>query len=259
VQILRTYPHLRGTPYPFAPRGERSIACGYMKALGQARQLIYLEDQYLWSEEVIQPFAEALLANPELHVITVLPMHPDSANRAVAAAQAYGRRKALGALRRAGGDRVASYGIENHLGTPIYVHAKVCVIDDTWATVGSDNFNLRSWTYDSELACAVYDSIGAGLPQQLRLALNREHLGRTVADDVDLMDPVATFTAFAKTAQELDAWHDGGRVGPRPPGRLRTYQPPAVPRSLRVPARLLYHLVCDPDGRPTKLQLRHRF
>jgi phosphatidylserine/phosphatidylglycerophosphate/cardiolipin synthase-like enzyme len=27
------------------------------------------------------------------------------------------------------------------VGAPIYVHAKVCVIDDTWATVGSDNFN----------------------------------------------------------------------------------------------------------------------
>jgi phosphatidylserine/phosphatidylglycerophosphate/cardiolipin synthase-like enzyme len=260
VQILRTYPRLRGTAYPFAPKGERSIARAYMKALTQARHLIYVEDQYLWSEEVIQPFAEALQANPELHVITVLPMHPDSANRAVAAAQAYGRRQALAALRRAGGDRVASYGIENHLGTPIYVHAKVCVIDDTWMTVGSDNFNLRSWTYDSELTCAVHDpSGGDGLPRRLRLALHREHLGRAEADDVDLMDPVVTFTAFAKAAQELDAWHAGGRVGPRPPGRLRAYHPPEVPWALRVPAKLLYHVVCDPDGRPTKMRLRHKF
>ena len=60
-------------------------------------------------------------------------------------------------MRAAGGDRVAVYGIENHAGTPVYVHAKVCVVDDTWATVGSDNINLRSWTHDSELSLAVLD------------------------------------------------------------------------------------------------------
>ena len=32
--------------------------------------------------------------------------------------------------------RVAAYGIENHAGTPVYVHAKVCVIDDVWAAPG---------------------------------------------------------------------------------------------------------------------------
>ncbi len=41
----------------------------------------------------------------------------------------------------------------------MYVHAKVCVIDDAWASVGSDNFNRRSWTHDSELSCAVIDQV----------------------------------------------------------------------------------------------------
>ena len=27
-----------------------------------------------------------------------------------------------------------------------------------WAIVGSDNLNLRSWTHDSELSCAVLDA-----------------------------------------------------------------------------------------------------
>lgn len=260
VQVLRTYPRLRGTVYPFAPRGERSIARGYLKALTQARTLIYLEDQYLWSAEVIRPFAQALRQNPALHLIVVLPMHPNSTNPVISSAQAHGRRQALSALRRAGGERVACYGIENLVGAPIYVHAKVCIIDDTWATVGSDNFNLRSWTYDSELTCAVYDGSGTdGLPRLLRLALNREHLHRADGDDADLHDPVATFAAFAKSAQELDRWHAEGYQGPRPAGGLRLYRPLQVPRWHRLPARLIYQLVCDPDGRPTKLRLRHRF
>ena len=40
---------------------------------------------------------------------------------------------------------------------PDYVHAKICVVDDVWATVGSNNFNTRSWTHDSELAAAILD------------------------------------------------------------------------------------------------------
>ena len=37
---------------PVRPRGERSIARAYGKALRRARSLVYLEDQYLWSAEV---------------------------------------------------------------------------------------------------------------------------------------------------------------------------------------------------------------
>ena len=53
------------------------------------------------------------------------------------------------------GRRVGVYGIENAAGTPIYVHSKVCVVDDEWTSVGSDNFNRRSWTHDSEVSAAV--------------------------------------------------------------------------------------------------------
>jgi phosphatidylserine/phosphatidylglycerophosphate/cardiolipin synthase-like enzyme len=275
IQILRTYPRRRGAPYPFAPKGERSIARGYLKALQKARHLIYVEDQYLWSEEVIRPFAEALRRNPELRMIAVVPLHPDSAHRVVADAQAYGRHQALKVLRKAGGDRVVAYGIENTAGNPIYVHAKVCVIDDTWATVGSDNFNLRSWTYDSELTCAVHDGTGGqGFPRQLRLALAREHLGRehpdqhpgrqrqgrTAADDdADLVDPVSVFKAFAESARALEDWHAGGCAGERPAGQLRHYHPPQVARWRRPLARAVYRLVCDPDARSTRMRVLRRF
>lgn len=260
VQVLRTYPRRRTAPYPFAPRGERSIARGYLKAVRQARHLIYVEDQYLWSAEVIEPFAQALRDNPRLFLIAVVPSHPDSPNRSVADAQALGRDTALKVLRRAAGDRVATYGIENSSGNPVYVHAKVCVIDDVWATVGSDNFNLRSWTYDSELTCAVYDeTAGDGFPRQLRLALSREHLGRPDADAGLLCDPDAAFAAFRSCADRLEAWHASGAQGPRPAGRLRHYHSPRLPAWRRPLARAVYRLVCDPDGRPASLRVRHLF
>ena len=38
--------------YPFARGGERSVARGYTKAVEKARQLVYVEDQYLWGHHV---------------------------------------------------------------------------------------------------------------------------------------------------------------------------------------------------------------
>lgn len=77
VQILRTYPAAR-RPYPFAPAGERSVARGYAKAVGRARRLIYIEDQYLWSAEVADLFAGALRDQPSLHLVAVVPRPPTS-------------------------------------------------------------------------------------------------------------------------------------------------------------------------------------
>ena len=161
-------------------------------------------------------------------------------------------------MARTAPDRVAVYGLENHAGTPVYVHAKVCMIDDTWMTIGSDNFNRRSWTHDSELTAAVLDDEG-DLPRELRLTLAAEHLDRTVEDVQDLTDPVAMFDAYADTAAALDAWHAAGRTGPRPPGRLRRLAPPRVGLLTRLAAEPAYRILHDPDGRPAPLRKRDAF
>jgi phosphatidylserine/phosphatidylglycerophosphate/cardiolipin synthase-like enzyme len=260
VQLLRTYP-CRRPGYCFAPNGERSIARGYAKVLPRARSLIYLEDQYLWSTPVAAVLARALAENPALHLIAVLPGFPDQGGRLSVAPSLMGRVAALQVLQRAGGERVGVYFIENEAGIPIYVHAKVCVIDDTWAIVGSDNFNRRSWTHDSELSCAVIDETprnGTGsYPQALRVALSREHLG--TADDADTDLGPATFEAFRRAAADLDAWYARGRHGPRPPGRLRSYPTPQLSAWTRWWATVPYRLIYDPDGRPRALRRTNSF
>jgi hypothetical protein len=118
--------------------------------------------------------------------------------------------------------------------------------------------NLRSWTFDSELSCAVLDPAG-GYARDLRLALSREHLDRADGDDADLRDPIGAFSAFATSARDLEAWHAGGRVGPRPPGRLRPYREPDLSTTTELWADRVYRYVCDPDGRPAALRRRGEF
>nr|WP_231482680.1 phospholipase D-like domain-containing protein [Nocardioides sp. URHA0020] len=150
--------------------------------------------------------------------------------------------------------RVAVYGIENTAGTPIYVHAKACLIDDTWASIGSDNFNRRSWTHDSELSAVVIDTAGT-YARSLRLALAAEHLDRDPDDAMaDCVEPADLFATYASCADALDGWYAGGRRGPRPPGRLRRLAPPEVGPVTRLLARPFYQLVHDPDGRPKPLR-----
>lgn len=264
VQLLRTYPDLRlGRDYPFAVGGERSVARGYDKAVRRAERLVYVEDQYFWGRDVGRVFEEQLRARPELHLVVVIPLVPDldGPNRV---AQLLGRHRALDRLVRTAPLRVAAYGLENRAGVPVYVHAKVCVVDDTWASTGSDNFSRRSWTHDSELTAVVLDEDYA---RDLRLTLAAEHLDRL--DDVaerglatamaDCADPVAMFEAYAKAADGLESWYAGGRVGPRPPGRLRRLPMPRLTPAQRRWAAPLLDVVHDPDGRPPAMRGTERY
>jgi phosphatidylserine/phosphatidylglycerophosphate/cardiolipin synthase-like enzyme len=155
-------------------------------------------------------------------------------------------------------NRVAVYGIENHAGTPVYVHAKVCVMDDEWATVGSDNFNRRSWTHDSELSVVVVDRKRvdgvAEYARRLRLTLAAEHLDRSPDELADCVEPEGMYAAFEQAAARLDQWHAGGRIGPRPPGRLRRMDPPRLGPLARLLATPSYLYLHDPDGRPGPLR-----
>ena len=287
VQVLRTYPSILPTGYDFAPQGERSVAHGNTKAVRHARHLVYLEDQYLWSEEVGRHFAAALRDNPGLRLVAVIPMLPDMDGAVSLPAQLYGRRLAMDHLLDAGGDRVAVYGLTSEAGYPVYVHAKVCVIDDVWASAGSDNFNRRSWSSDSEIACAVQDTRvegrdGPAPRDAFALRLRRELVGEHVGLDPDDVpdDHDELWDLMAARATALDEWYAAGS-GPRgrrhvprpsaplkgtsvrwrrrsgawqgaagverPPGRLRRVDPPTLTRLQMLWAPRVYD-VFDPDG-----------
>ena len=273
VQVLRTYPAIRPRT-PYAPDGERTVARGFVKALQHARRLVFLQDQYLWSPHIARVLAAALRAEPDLHMVVVVPRHPDVDGRFALPPNEVGRVQAITTCRDAAPDRVHVYDLENERSTPVYVHAKVAVFDDVWAAVGSANLNRRSWSHDSELTAAVLDDTrdtrdpvdpaGRGdgarvFARDLRLGLMREHLNRAPGDDADLLDPHDAVAAMEIAATALDRWHRGGRVGPRPPGQLRTHDPERMPRVTRLWATPLYRVIYDPDGRSLPDRWRGRW
>ena len=172
VQIVRTIP--RGD-YGFAPRGEFGIYHAYIQMLRQARRLIYLENQYLWSPDVMDVLL-ALLDQPpdeQFRMVIVLPAHAYDGK--------WDNDQHVDKLRSADRGRgiVSVYspyasgpnsGVAAFTYRPIYVHAKVGIVDDEWLTVGSANFNSRGLITDSEINAVIYD---AELAHNLRIDCGR--------------------------------------------------------------------------------------
>jgi dienelactone hydrolase len=59
------------------------------------------------------------------------------------------------------------------LADPVYVHAKIGIVDDTWLTLGSANLNEHSLFNDTEMNVVTHDT---ALARQTRLRLWAEHL-----------------------------------------------------------------------------------
>ena len=56
---------------------------------------------------------------------------------------------------------------------PVYVHAKIGIVDDRWLTIGSANLNEHSLFNDTEMNVVTHDP---GLALETRLRLWAEHL-----------------------------------------------------------------------------------
>ena len=169
AQLVRTVPE---KVYDFLPHGDFRIIESYTRALRSARRLVYLESQFLWSPELVEILADKLRHPPsdEFRLVVLLPAHPNNGNDCT--------RGQLGLLAQADGGRgrflAATLAARSGgLGGPLYVHAKVGIVDDEWLSIGSANLNDHSLFNDSEVNVVSCDP---ELARDTRLRLWSEHL-----------------------------------------------------------------------------------
>jgi phosphatidylserine/phosphatidylglycerophosphate/cardiolipin synthase-like enzyme len=178
VQVVRT---ISDGMYDAVPDGEFRILEGYVRALRQAQSFIYLENQFLWSPEIVGILADKLRKPPsdDFRIVILLPRranngHDDTLGqlgKLVAADEGAGRLLAA-TIRSRTGDR------DDHL----YVHAKVGIVDDRWLTVGSANLNAHSLLNDTEMNVVTDDP---ELARDTRVRLWSEHLEVDAAEIAD--------------------------------------------------------------------------
>jgi phosphatidylserine/phosphatidylglycerophosphate/cardiolipin synthase-like enzyme len=174
LQVVRTVPE---KIYGRLAKGEFTILESYLRGLRAAERLIYLENQFLWSPEIVSVLAEKLRRPPDdrFRLLVLLPVKPDSGNDDT--------RGQLGVLAAAddGAGRFLACTLHQAgpAGEPVYVHAKIGIIDDRWLTIGSANLNEHSLFNDTEMNIVTHD---AAVAKATRLELWSEHLQRPAAE-----------------------------------------------------------------------------
>ena len=215
AQIVRTIPP---KTYSFARRGVSTIYHTYLRAIASAAHYVYLESQYLWMDvfagldntlwagrdrrmkRLLDMMASAL--DRSVNVALVLPDHPNCGREFSDAAVTYIREQISAAAR----ERFTVFTLGNSEGEngamryrPVYVHAKLAIVDDRWWTVGSANLNSRGMHADAEINVSALDPTGA---KTLRLRLWQEHAHPQVEDIPSLNDPVAGLKVMRSRARE---------------------------------------------------------
>jgi phosphatidylserine/phosphatidylglycerophosphate/cardiolipin synthase-like enzyme len=168
LQVVRTIPE---RIYDAKPKGDFGILESYLRALKAAQRFIYIENQFLWSPEIEAVLLEKIKDPPHLdfRVVLVLPAKPNSGSDDT--------RGMLACLIDADDDgRVLActlYARSGNLADPVYVHAKIAIVDDEWLTLGSANLNEHSLFNDTEMniVCRAPE-----LARETRLRLWAEHL-----------------------------------------------------------------------------------
>ncbi|MEP6991563.1 MAG: phospholipase D-like domain-containing protein [bacterium] len=134
--------------------GHVEILAAMLRGISRARELLYIEHQYLSSRKVIGAVADALARHPQLEVVALVNQNPD-----VTAYRGWqnARLRDSGLLAH---DRFGLFALwsqardgERLLLNQVFVHSKVIVADDRWATVGSanvDGVSLHSYGADFE-------------------------------------------------------------------------------------------------------------
>ena len=189
LQVVRTVPD---GMYRQLPRGDFRILETYLRALRAAQRFIYLENQFLWSPEILAVLRDKLARppTPDFRMVLVLPAQPDEGGDDT--------RGQLGTLIQADSDAgrllaCTLYAIGGEKDWPIYVHAKVGIVDDAWMTIGSANLNEHSLFNDTEMNVVTQD---ARLVRDTRLRLWAQHLQRPL--DQMSGDPVSVIEGLWK-------------------------------------------------------------
>jgi phosphatidylserine/phosphatidylglycerophosphate/cardiolipin synthase-like enzyme len=192
-RYANTYPTPGGAPFAIAD-GEFSNRDQYVHAIRAAREYIYLENQAIG----VRPILEELVAavNRGVAVVLVLPTVASSIDAPV---DRHGERfcDERRTLARTSHFTLAGLAGPDASGARqlVHVHAKLMIIDDVWATVGSCNLHRYSMYGNSELNIAFADAVTV---RALRCELLAEHLEQ----DTSALDGRSALRVFRTVAEQ---------------------------------------------------------
>ena len=179
--------------------GVKEIEELFRRQIGRAKRFIYAESQYFASRAVAEAMCARLSADDPPEIVIVNPQSADGWVESTVMDPARDHlAKAIRQADRQGRFRIfIPYSGE----TPIYVHAKLLIVDDEILRIGSANFNNRSMGLDSEcdafIDCARPANRACGeVIRALRHSLLAEHCGLGEDEIGGLLDKAGSMAAM---------------------------------------------------------------
>ncbi|WP_134679183.1 phospholipase D-like domain-containing protein [Paracoccus ravus] len=172
----------------------------YLDAIASAKEHIYLESQYFCADSIARAIARRLSEpdGPEIVLVNPIAAYGAIEDQAMHIT----RSRMVRAMREL--DRHDRFRIlypMNEAEDPIYVHAKICIVDDRLLRVGSSNLDRRSMGFDTE--CDV--AIAGDTPRSrdfiatLRNRLLAEHLGSEPSKVADVLAKTGSLIEVIET------------------------------------------------------------
>lgn len=233
----------------------------HVRAIGQARRVIYIENQYLSSDELWRAIKARLEAGaPHLQIVLVLP--EKSAGFKERISIGVYQQAILESLTEAAERNGHALGVYYQAAcgpdgdVPVFIHAKVLAVDDRFLLVSSANLTNRSMSFDSELGIAWESREPTASQRNARVELLGEHCGVARDEAEALVGPidglVARLDRFAhartgalrihrRNADEKPGWLLSRLLPPETP-----FDPDTIEDMLPEPAAWLDRLVRDP-------------
>lgn len=158
VQITRTYSCKYKHYTEYAPHGETSLFQARLKAIKNARNFIYIEDQYFI---LVPELLDAILqVMPTIQRLIVV-VEPPSTGMKLTGYEKY-LYEMVAPIQQLYPNKFQLYSTKS--ARNLYIHTKVVIVDDVYLSVGSANWNRRSMTSDTELDANIIDDLTVDSP-----------------------------------------------------------------------------------------------
>jgi phosphatidylserine/phosphatidylglycerophosphate/cardiolipin synthase-like enzyme len=208
----------------------------YVEQIMAAQRCIYAESQYFASRRIAEAIAARLGEADGPEIVLVNPEQADGWLEQQAMDTARARLfEALKAKDAHG--RLRLYHPFTTRGAPIYVHAKILIVDDRLIRVGSSNMNNRSMRLDTECDVTIDSAVPGNDGHRAAIRATRDGL---VAEHLDLPpERVAAVIAERGLIAAIEQLRDK-------PGK--TLRPYVTPDLNDVQAWLADNEILDPEG-----------
>lgn len=207
----------------------------FRRQIARAKRFIYAESQYFASRTVAEAMCARLSEADPPEIVIINPMSADGFVESTVMDPA--RARLVQAIRKV--DRSKRFHIFMPYSgeTPIYVHAKLLIVDDEILRIGSANFNNRSMGLDSECDAFIdcdrpaNSACGEGI-RALRHSLLAEHCGLDEGEVATLLERAGSMAAMIAS------------LGGERRRHLRPFEPPELSD---LEAEMADRQVLDPE------------